>query len=75
MKVNQCFHLGRSFCFAHFVKPKRWWWKFKYKMKGRQFELMNRCGRVKGMTKCKNEFNIQFVDSEIKLNKNIQIYL
>ncbi|MCH7964903.1 MAG: hypothetical protein IH852_13305 [Bacteroidetes bacterium] len=66
--------MGKVFCFTHFVKPKKCWWKFRYKMNGRRIEFIIDVEKVKRINGNLTEFFVHFADTIIKLNKNIQIY-
>lgn len=66
--------MGKVFSFNHFVRPSKWWWKYKYKMKGRIIELIidtNKVSRINGNLK---DFYVQFNDSLVRFHTSVQVY-
>ena len=72
---SMLFPMGKAFYFTHFVKPNKWWWKLRYKMNGRKIEILIDVEKVKIIKGNLTEFYIQFTDSVIRLDKNVNICL
>jgi hypothetical protein len=66
--------MGKVFSFNHFVKPAKWWWKYRYKMKGRTVELIIDVNKITKINGNLTDFYIHFNDTSIRFNKNIQVY-
>jgi len=66
--------MGKEFSFNHFVKPQKWWWKYRYKMKGRSVELIIDTQKVIRIDGNLKDFTIHFNDSFVKISTNIKVY-
>lgn len=71
---NYLYPMGKVFSFNHFVKPAKWWWKYRYRMKGRSIELLIDINKVRRMNGNLKDFYIQFNDSVVRFHSSAQVY-
>jgi hypothetical protein len=61
---------ARFFCITHFVKPSKWWWKYKYKMTGRDIKVVLDIEKIRGIRGDLNSLTVKTETTIIEFSKD-----